>query len=99
MATEELGSADTLLDDDLEILDLDEEELEVAADLDEDVEDELEEVAAGAAEETMSPLALTLVVATTLVMMLTIPILISFARGQASDIAKSIGGIVVDFEK
>ena len=107
MATEELGTADTLLDEDLEILDLDEDVLEVGAgaeleDLDADLEPGADAgVAAAAAEEeeAMSPLALGLVITTTLVMMLTIPILISFARGHASELAKSIGGLVVDFEK
>jgi excisionase family DNA binding protein len=105
MATEELSASDTLLDEDLEVLDLDEEVAELELDddlggeLDGGFDEETAPVVEVAEEETMSPLALTLVLATTIVMVLTIPILIAFSRGHASDIAKSIGGLVVDFDK
>jgi excisionase family DNA binding protein len=94
MATQELSAADTLLAaDDL----LDEEEGE-EAEAEEEAEDEL--VAAGApAESSWTPLAFALVLLTTLVLVLTGPILISMSNDHASDMAKAIGGLVVKFDE
>ncbi len=104
MATEELTAADTLVEaeateffEDLEELDLDEDELEP-----------LEEsgtrvagvgAAAAAEEESFSPLAMGLLVATTLVMLLTFPLLMSLGQDHVSDMAKGIGSIVVNFDE
>lgn len=95
MATQELSAADTLLAaDDL----LDEEEAEDAAEAEEEEEAEL--VAAGApAESGWTPLSFALVLLTTLVLVLTGPILISMSTDQASDMAKAIGGLVVKFDE
>ncbi len=102
MATEELSAADTLLDEELEVLELEPDPIEGVGELEELEEEEVEDelVAAGAADEDdFSPLALALVFGTTMVLLLTMPILISLGSGSASDVAKSIGGIFVPFDE
>lgn len=105
MATEELSAADTLLDEELEVLEL-EEDAVLAEDLEDGDEEEYDEAqqdslaaAQGAGQAHMSPLALVGIFATTMLLILTIPILISLGRGHASDIAKGIGGIFVVFDE
>jgi excisionase family DNA binding protein len=102
MATEELTAADTLVEaeateffEDLEELDLDD-----AEELDSDEELDLAPVGARALaveEESFSPLAMGLLLLTTLVMLLTFPLLLSQGDGHVSDLAKGIGGIFVQF--
>ena len=109
MATEELTAADTLVEseaaeffEDIEELDLDEEELDPIA----ETSAAMAGVGASAAveEESFSPLAMGVLIVTTLVMLLTLPLLLSLGDSndpgfQASDMAKGIGGIVVNFDE
>lgn len=95
MATQELSAADTLLAAD----DLLEEESEAEAEAEED-DAELAPVGAGEsgeAEEDWTPLSFALVLLTSLILLLTPPVLISLTSGHASDMAKAIGGIFVTF--
>lgn len=97
MATQELSAADTLLAaDDL----LEEDSAEEAPEDDAEQESELAPVGAGEsgeAEEDWTPLSFALVLLTSLILLLTPPVLISLTSGNASDMAKAIGGIFVTF--
>jgi hypothetical protein len=99
MATQELSAADTLLAaDDLLEGELEEQTEEEA----EEEEAELAPVGAGAeaeAEEDWTPLSFALVVFTSLVLLLTAPVLISLSSDHASDMAKAIGGMFVSFDE
>lgn len=102
MATEELTAADTLVEelDELGTLELDvEDDLEELEDLGDEDEEEGEYVAAApAVDESMQPAAFLAILATTLVMLLSFPALISMGDGHTSDLAQGIGGILYDFE-
>ncbi|MEO0651441.1 MAG: hypothetical protein AAFZ65_12265 [Planctomycetota bacterium] len=92
MATEELTAADTLIDEDLGVLDeIEEEPLEV---------EEPEPVAVGPVEEPVhdSPGVLAAAICTVALLVLSGPVLISSTSGNMSDLAKSIAGIFVSFE-
>jgi excisionase family DNA binding protein len=95
MATQELSAADTLLaaDDLLEEEDVDEEE-----ELAEEDAPALQPVGAGE-ESSWTPLSFALVLVTTLILVLTGPLLISLSSDHASDMAKAIGGLVVKFDE
>ena len=98
MATEELSAADTLLDEDLGLLDEIEEELPAEQELEED-EEELVAAAPAAEEVHDNPLTLAAAIATAVVLILAAPVLFSGSTGNMSDFAKSVAGIVVQFDE
>jgi len=97
MATEEISDMDTLLEEDVE--DVGEVELEEApleAELTPDVAPR--RAAAGTALDEVEPESETvgvrfLAIATTALLVLTLPVVISIATGRTSDVAKAIAGI------
>jgi excisionase family DNA binding protein len=106
LATEEISEMDTLLDDDVE--DVGELELELALDVLDEVEDvgEVEElvevdeplprakpVLAAVAEESEGAGVRFLLIATSLILTLAIPVAIAASTGRVSELVKSIGGI------
>lgn len=93
MATEELTAADTLIDEDLGILDeIEEEPLEV---------DEPEPVAVGPVEEPVhdSPGVLAAAIGTIALLVISGPMMISITSGSMSELAKSVAGIFVTFDE
>jgi excisionase family DNA binding protein len=96
MATEEISEMDTLLEEDVEDvgeIDLEEEEEEPAV-------VPVRRAAAVVVEEppTESLLDRVLMLGTTIVLLLVLPIVISVSTGKASDIAKMIAGVFKKFE-
>lgn len=90
MATEELTAADTLVDEDLGILDeLDDPELEL------DEEDDYAPQPVGTAAEAVKddPLAMAASIGTLLVLILAGPVLMSASSGNLSDLARSIASM------
>ena len=94
MATEEISEMDTLLEEDVEDvgeIDLEEEEEPVVV--------PVRRAAAVVVEEpTESLLDRVLMLGTTIVLLLVLPIVISVSTGKASDIAKMIAGVFKKFE-
>ena len=87
-----------MLDEELEVLELEPDP--IGSEAEELLEEDMAApVAAMVEEEEFSPLAMALVFGTTLVLLLTLPILISLGKGNASSIAKSIGGVFVVFDE
>jgi hypothetical protein len=98
MATEEISEMDTLLEDDVE--DVGEVELEDGDDEFEELDDDdvsssgIVRRAVPVEEEVAEGMGMrALMIVTSFVMILTLPILISFTTGNASDIARSIAGM------
>ena len=93
MATEEISEMDTLLEEDVEDvgeIDLEEEEPVVVP---------VRRAAAVVVEEpTESLLDRVLMLGTTVVLLLVLPIVVSVSTGKASDIAKMIAGVFKKFE-
>ncbi|MFT4709142.1 MAG: excisionase family DNA binding protein [Bacteroidia bacterium] len=92
MATEEISEADTLID---EIDDV--EDIDVIEDIDE-VEDEEEEIIEAAAivefEEEFEGMGMrVLMMATTVLLIMGLPLVVSIATGRTGGIARGIGGI------
>ena len=89
MATEEIADIDTILEDDVEELDLEEEEPEPRRAR----RSAAPAVVAAAPEPEESMLDKVLLIATALVLFLGVPVGLSLATHSVSDIAKSIAGI------
>jgi hypothetical protein len=96
MATEEISEMDTLLEEDVEDvgeIDLEEEEDEVV------VAPVRRVTTTVAVEEQSEGLGLRVVMMlTTAVLLLVLPIMVSVSAGKASDVAKMIAGVIAKFE-
>ena len=95
MATEELTAADTLIDEDLGVLDEIEDEPPARV----EPEEEREPLAPAAEPMHDSPGLLAAAIGTVALLVISAPMLISSTSGSMSELAKSVAGIFVSFDE